>query len=78
VSVRRGLTTPDQDEAATKRAMAAAARRIVALTDHSKFGTDHFAQFAALGDVDTVITDSGLDADTVAEITAAGPEVVLA
>jgi DeoR family fructose operon transcriptional repressor len=78
VSVRRGLTTPDQDEAATKRAMATAGRRIVALCDHTKFGADHFAQFAALADVDTIITDSGLDDDTVAEVAAAGPEVVLA
>jgi DeoR family fructose operon transcriptional repressor len=78
LSVRRGLTTPDQDEAAAKRAMASAARRVVVLCDHSKIGTDHFAQFAALDDVDTVITDSALDDETVAEIEAAGPAVVLA
>jgi DeoR family fructose operon transcriptional repressor len=78
LSVRRGLTTPDQDEAASKRAMAAASRRVVVLCDHSKIGTDHFAQFASLDDVDTVITDSALDAETVAEIEAAGPTVVQA
>ena len=78
ISTRRGLTTPDQDEAATKRAMAEAARRVVVATDHTKFGTDHFAQFAPLSLVDTVVTDSDLDADTVSEIVAAGPEVVLA
>jgi DeoR family fructose operon transcriptional repressor len=78
LSVRRGLTTPDQDEAATKRAMAAAGRRVIALCDHSKIGTDHFAQFARLEDVDTVITDAALDEDTAAEIEAAGPTIVLA
>jgi DeoR family fructose operon transcriptional repressor len=78
LSVRRGLTTPDQDEAASKRAMAAASRRVVVLCDHSKIGTDHFAQFASLDDVDTVITDSALDAETAAEIEAAGPTVVQA
>ena len=78
LSVRRGLTTPDQDEAASKRAMAAASRRAVVLCDHSKIGTDHFAQFAALDDIDTVITDSDLDDETAAEIEAAGPTVVQA
>ena len=78
LSVRRGLTTPDQDEAASKRAMAAASRRVVVLCDHSKIGTDHFAQFASLDDVDTVITDSALDAETATEIEAAGPTVVQA
>ena len=78
LSVRRGLTTPDQDEAASKRAMAAASRRVVVLCDHSKIGTDHFAQFATLADVDTVITDTELDDETAAEIEAAGPTVVRA
>ena len=78
LSVRRGLTTPDQDEAAAKRAMAAASRRVVVLCDHSKIGTDHFAQFATLADVDTVITDTELDDETAAEIEAAGPTVVRA
>jgi DeoR family fructose operon transcriptional repressor len=78
LSVRRGLTTPDQDEAAVKRAMVAGSRRVVVLCDHSKIGTDHFAQFARLDDVDTVITDSALDDETTAEIEAAGPTVVQA
>lgn len=78
LTVRRGLTTPDQDEAASKRAMAAASRRVVVLCDHSKIGADHFAQFATLADVDTVITDTELDDETAAEIEAAGPAVVRA
>ena len=44
----RGLTTPDMAEAAVKRAMLRAARRKVVLADHTKFGADHFAQFAAM------------------------------
>ena len=76
LSVRRGLTTPDQDEAMVKRAMVTAARRVVVLCDHTKIGTDHFAQFAPLDAVDTVITDMGLDAETAADIEAAGTTVV--
>jgi len=76
LSVRRGLTTPDQDEAMVKRAMVTAARRVVVLCDHTKIGTDHFAQFAPLDAVDTVITDIGLDTETAADIEAAGTTVV--
>jgi DeoR family fructose operon transcriptional repressor len=78
LSVERGLTTPDQAEAAVKRAFVLSARRTVVLTDHTKFGQAHFAQFADLADIDKVITDSGLDDETAAEIDAAGPSVVRA
>jgi len=78
LSVERGLTTPDQSEAAVKRAMIGAARRSVVLTDHTKIGVDHFCRFADLSDIATVITDTGLDPETAAEIEALGPEVVLA
>ena len=38
ISVGHGLSTPDRDEAATKRAMVAAARQVVVLADASKIG----------------------------------------
>jgi len=78
VSAERGLTTPDRSEAATKRALIAAARRTVVLADHTKFGSDHFAAFGSLSDVDTIITDTGIDPELAADIEAAGPRVVRA
>ena len=78
LSVEHGLTTPDQSEAAAKRAMIKAARRSVVLADHTKIGVDHFSRFADLSDIAALITDNGLDPETVAEIEALGPEVVLA
>jgi len=78
LSVERGLTTPDQSEAAAKRAMISAARRSVVLADHTKIGVDHFSRFADLSEIAALITDNGLDPETVAEIEALGPEVVLA
>ncbi len=78
VSVAHGLTTPDQSEAAAKRAMIRAARRAVVVADHSKLGTDYFARFGELTDVDTVITDSGADGDLIAEFEAHGVTVVRA
>lgn len=78
LTVERGLTTPDQAEAAVKAAMVAAARRAIVLCDHSKIGNDCFARFASLADIDLLISDDGLDEDVAAEIEAAGPRVVRA
>jgi len=78
VSVQRGLTTPDRSEAAVKTALVESARRAIVLADHTKFGSDHFAKFAELADTDTVITDSGLDAELANDIEAAGVRVIRA
>ncbi|WP_248960226.1 DeoR/GlpR family DNA-binding transcription regulator [Sphaerisporangium perillae] len=77
-SVAKGLTTPDPAEAAIKRAMIKAAKRSVLLADHTKFADTYLARFASLHEIDVVITDSALDPATVADIAAAGPEVVRA
>lgn len=78
LSVERGLTTPDHNEAAVKRAMIASARRTVLLADHSKVGVDHLARFASLEDIDLVVTDTGIDEEYAERLRAAGPRVVLA
>ncbi len=77
-SVARGLTTPDQSEALVKKAMVAAARRTVVVTDSSKAGDDHLHRFADIADIDVLITDAGLDDEVAAEIRSAGAEVVRA
>jgi DeoR family fructose operon transcriptional repressor len=77
-SVERGLTTPDSTEAAVKRAMIKAARRAVVLADHTKFGNDNLVRFGSLEDVETLITDSGLDAELVPAIEGTGVRVVRA
>jgi DeoR family fructose operon transcriptional repressor len=78
ISVERGLTTPDVAEAAVKRAMIRAARRVVVLADHTKVGNDCFARFGDLEQADVLITDEGLAGGLAAELESAGPRVVLA
>jgi DeoR family fructose operon transcriptional repressor len=78
LTVEHGLTTPDLAEAEVKRALVAAARRVVVLADHTKIGRADFAYVAPLSDVDTVITDTGVAPELVEEIEAAGPRVVRA
>lgn len=71
-----GLTTPSRVQAELKRAMIAAAGRVVAVTDHSKFGVDQQITFAACREVDELITDDGMPDDHVAALAAAGLTVV--
>ena len=78
VTVERGLTTPDITEAEAKQAMIKAARHVVVLADHTKLGSDHFARFGALDEVDVLITDSGADPELTEAVQAAGPRVVRA
>ncbi|GAB7044798.1 MULTISPECIES: DeoR/GlpR family DNA-binding transcription regulator [Catenuloplanes] len=78
LSTERGMTTPDPAEAAVKRAMINASRRVVLLADHTKVGNDYLARFGSMSDLDLLITDNGLDADLADEVEAAGVRVVRA
>ncbi|MFJ8884617.1 DeoR/GlpR family DNA-binding transcription regulator [Streptomyces sp. NPDC102402] len=73
-----GLTTPDLAEAAVKRAVVAAARRVVLLADSGKSGQEHFARFGDLSQVDLLITDTGLSPADARAIESRGTEVVRA
>jgi DeoR family fructose operon transcriptional repressor len=78
VSLRHGLSTPDSEEAATKRAFVAAAQRVVALVDSSKVGVESTVRFAELAEVTTVVTDAAVGRDARQDLEGAGVEVVVA
>jgi len=78
ISVDFGLSTPDRDEAATKRAITTAARRTVVLSDSSKIGVETAQRFAALTDVDVLVTDDGIAAEDRRALEKTGLEVVVA
>lgn len=78
LSRRHGLSTPDSDEAATKAALVASARRVVVLTDSSKLGQESAIRFAALSEIDCLVTDDGITTDERAELESLGIEVVIA
>lgn len=74
-SVDAGLTTPDLAEAAVKRTVIAAARRVVLLADSTKAGQEHFARFGDLSHVDLLITDTGLSPEDAQAIEGQGTHV---
>ena len=78
ISRDHGLSTPDYDEAATKRAMVRSARQVVVLADSSKIGAESPVRFADLVDVDVLVTDKGIDELDRKELEGSGVTVVVA
>ncbi|BDX34193.1 DeoR family transcriptional regulator [Mycobacterium antarcticum] len=78
LSLDRGLTTPDAEEADVKRRMLAAAKQRIFLVDSSKFGCTSLARHAELSDVDVLITDAGITAPQRKRLRAAGIAVEVA
>lgn len=77
IDERAGLTEFNLDDARVKRAALASARRCVVMADASKLGKVAFARICPLERVDVIVTESGISADMVAPLSAAGVEVVV-
>lgn len=71
-----GLTDDLFDIARVKAAMIRSARRVILLADSSKWGNSAFAKIAPLGDIDLLITDSGLSLEARKEIQRFGVEII--
>ena len=78
ITPERGFSTPDESEAATKRAMTRAAERTVVLADSTKLGREHLVRFASAAEVDVLVTDSEAAPETLAALRSAGMEVLVA
>jgi DeoR family fructose operon transcriptional repressor len=74
----QGLTATNPEEAAVKRSMMLSARRRVVPVISGKLGRSSFCTFAAINEVDIVITDAAADQELVRELASAGPDVVIA
>jgi DeoR family fructose operon transcriptional repressor len=78
ISVRHGLSTPDLDEAAIKRAMVECANFVVVVADSSKIGHEDLVSFAPIDSVDVLVTDAEIAAADYARLTEHGLDVVVA
>jgi DeoR/GlpR family transcriptional regulator of sugar metabolism len=77
ISTHAGFTTPNLMEAETDRALVDAARRLIVLADHTKWGTIGISTIAQLGDADVLITDSDLEPAAGAELREHIDELIL-
>lgn len=78
IAAGHGLSTPDHEEAAAKRAMVRAGHRVICLADASKVGVEARVRFAGIDEVDVLVTDDGVTAADRDALEAAGLEVVAA
>jgi DeoR family fructose operon transcriptional repressor len=78
ITTDHGLTTPDPDEAAVKRALVESGRTVVALADASKLGIETAVRFATPGEIDVLVTDGDVSGADRRALTKAGIEVVVA
>ncbi len=78
LSVDRGLTTPDADEAAVKAAMIRAGQRVVVLADSRKLGRETLVRFGTCGQIDVLVTDDGARDADVRDLQALDIDVVVA
>ncbi len=78
MDVRSGFTTPNFLEAETNRALVQAARRLVVVADHTKWGVVGIATVAPLDQADVIVCDDGLPRDARHQLCEHVDEVVLA
>ncbi len=75
ISDPEGLTDVSAEQAAVKRPLVAMCRRVVAVLDSTKWNQIGLASFAALDEIDAVITDADAPADLVQRARDAGIEI---
>ena len=79
ISVHSGATSFEHHEAAVARAMAAQAKELILLADHSKVGQASRVTYASLADVGTLVTDAGARSlPAFSALQAAGCHIVVA
>ena len=61
LTVEKGLTTPDINQAQVKKAIIRIASETIVLCDSSKIGGFAFAQVIPVTQIDRIITDNGID-----------------
>lgn len=78
MTLAHGLSTPDPEEAATKRGMVEAAQRVVALADATKIGQERTVRFAEVSQIDVLVTDDRIDPVDAETFETAGLDVIKA
>jgi DeoR family fructose operon transcriptional repressor len=78
VSAGFGLSTPDPEEAAVKRAIVRAARRVIVVADAEKLDRELLVGFAPLAAIDVLVTDATPGPALATALADAGVEVWIA
>lgn len=77
VTLNEGLTDVSTFEVQLKRAMVHAAKQVIAIVDHTKWGRVAFASFASIDELDMIITDAEAPEDMLTKVRERGIDVML-
>ncbi|RSK26787.1 DeoR/GlpR transcriptional regulator [Bacillus sp. HMF5848] len=77
IDIEAGVTTPNLQEATTKKNMIRSAKQNILLADSSKFGKTTFSRFAAISDVDVCITDENIQVEIKDNLEKVGVDVIV-
>ena len=75
-SIENGLTASDFDTARINQLVVSGSDKRILLVDSSKFGKASVIHYSALGQINTLVTNSGIDPQAIAEIESVGIEVI--
>ena len=75
LSIAKGASTPNIQQAEIKKAMIASAQKVIFLCSNRKLGKDSFAHFASLDQIDALVIEK-IDANEKLEFEERGVEVV--
>jgi len=78
VAVKRGVTTPNIEQAQVKGRLVEFADEVILLVDSTKFGKASFVKFADLKEIDLIITDHAVSQKIITEIESKGTRVEIA
>lgn len=77
INSQSGVFNSNFLEIGVKKQITRIGKRLVLLTDHTKFRRNALAKVCNLRDIDVMISDKGLDGAIVREVEEAGPKVIL-
>ncbi|MBM3700163.1 MAG: DeoR/GlpR transcriptional regulator [Actinobacteria bacterium] len=77
ISVEKGLSTATQFDAEIVKSVTECAKKVIILTDSSKFEKESYINFLSLKDADEIITDSNLKKDTAESLVKQGIKLTL-
>jgi len=72
-----GMTTANVEEAQTRKKIIEASNKIIAVTDHSKFGRQNFIFVTPIEKIDVIVTDKGVSLQIKKEMERRGVEVIV-
>jgi DeoR family transcriptional regulator, fructose operon transcriptional repressor len=75
ITIQKGLTTPDINQAEIKKAMIRMASEIIVLCDSSKIGNHGFVQVCPIAAIHCLVTDGRIDERDLNELVSAGVTV---